>query len=82
MELFCDNKVAVDMPYNPVQHDMTKYVEIDRYFIKEKIETKVITIPHIRSNEQVADILTKGVAVTIFHDMLTKFGMFDLYIPT
>jgi hypothetical protein len=82
MKLFCDNKAAVDMPHNPVQHNRTKYVEIDRYFIKEKIETKVITIPHIRSNGQLTDILTKAVAGTIFHDMLTKLGMFDLYIPT
>jgi hypothetical protein len=41
----------MDMPHNLVQHDRTKYVEIDRYFIKEKIEIKVIIIPHIRSNE-------------------------------
>lgn len=82
MELLCDNKAAVDMAHNPVQHDRTKHVEIDRHFIKEKIETEVIAISHVRSSEQLADILTKAVSGTIFHDMLVKLGMFDLYIPT
>ncbi|XP_057747343.1 secreted RxLR effector protein 161-like [Arachis stenosperma] len=29
MELVCDNKSAISIPHNPVQHDRTKYVEVD-----------------------------------------------------
>ncbi|BBH04450.1 BURP domain-containing protein [Prunus dulcis] len=36
MELHCDNKSAIDIAHNPVQHDQTKHVEVDRHFIKEK----------------------------------------------
>ncbi|XP_070667379.1 uncharacterized mitochondrial protein AtMg00810-like [Malus domestica] len=36
MKLFCDNKVARDIAHNPVQHDRTKHVEVDRFFIKKK----------------------------------------------
>ncbi|KAL2481286.1 cysteine-rich RLK (RECEPTOR-like protein kinase) 8 [Abeliophyllum distichum] len=38
MKLFSDNKAAISMMLNPVYHDRTKYVEVDRHFIKEKIE--------------------------------------------
>ena len=34
MNLFCDNKATVDISHNPIQHDYTKQVEVDRHFIK------------------------------------------------
>jgi hypothetical protein len=37
--LYCDNKVAINIANNPVQHDRTKHVEIDRHFIKEKLDS-------------------------------------------
>ncbi|RDY01939.1 putative mitochondrial protein, partial [Mucuna pruriens] len=38
MKLYCDNKVAISIAQNLVQHNHTKHVEIDIHFIKEKIE--------------------------------------------
>ena len=42
MTLHCDNKAAISIAHNPVQHDRTKHVEIDRHFIKEKLDQKLI----------------------------------------
>ncbi|BFG15844.1 hypothetical protein CerSpe_021180 [Prunus speciosa] len=82
MELHCDNKSAIDIDHNPVQHDRTKHVEVDRHFIKEKIEKKIIRLPFIKSEDQLADILTKAVCGKVFHDSLTKLGICDVYAPT
>ena len=49
MKLCCDNKAACDIAHNPVRHDRTKHVEVDRHFIKEKLEAKLIEVPHVRS---------------------------------
>ncbi|CAN6708602.1 unnamed protein product [Malus baccata var. baccata] len=49
MNLFCDNKAAHDIAHNLVQHDRTKHVEVDRFFIKEKLEGKIIEVPTLRT---------------------------------
>ncbi|CAL2227819.1 unnamed protein product [Prunus armeniaca] len=82
MKLHCDNKSTIDIAHNPVQHDRTKHVEVDRHFIKEKIEKKIIRLPFIRSEDQLTDILTKAVCGRVFHDSLTKLGIGDVYAPT
>ena len=38
MKVFCDNKAAIAIAHNPVLHDRTKHVKIDKHFIKEKSE--------------------------------------------
>ncbi|RVW45368.1 Retrovirus-related Pol polyprotein from transposon RE2 [Vitis vinifera] len=82
IRLFCDNKAACDIAHNPVQHDHTKHVEVDRFFIKEKLDDKIVELPKIRSENQLADILTKAVSSQVFSKFLDKLGMCDIYAPT
>ena len=62
MSLYYDNMSTIAIAHNPVQHDRTKHVEIDRHFIKEKLEARIIFFPFVRSELQLADVLTKGVS--------------------
>lgn len=81
MKLHCDNKSAIAIAHNPVQHDRTKHVEVDRHFIKEKLESGLICTPYVPTGEQLADILTKGVQNPTFKNTLDKLGMKDLFHP-
>ncbi|KAM2982084.1 hypothetical protein FF2_013333 [Malus domestica] len=82
MELYCDNKSAREIAENPIQHDRTKHVEVNRHFIKEKMERKIMSIPFVNSEEQLADILTHAVCSRRFDDSLVKLGMSNIYAPT
>ncbi|KAL9994189.1 putative RNA-directed DNA polymerase [Helianthus debilis subsp. tardiflorus] len=73
--IVCDNKAAIQISENPVQHDRTKHVEVDRHFIKEKLESGVIKLSFVRSGDQLADILTKAVNGKIFHHCLSKLSI-------
>lgn len=64
MKLYCDKKVASNTVHNPVMHEKTKNVEIDKHFIKEKHDEGVICTPFVPSTLKVADILTKGLSKT------------------
>ena len=60
IKLCCDNKSAISIAHNPVQHDRTKHEEIDRQFIKEKLKADLIYVPYVPSEKQLVDLLTKG----------------------
>lgn len=47
--LYCDNKTVWDIAQKPIQHDKTKYVEVDRFFINKKFEDNIVVVPHIFS---------------------------------
>ena len=48
-------------------------MEINRHFIKEK---------NVKSDDQLADILTKAMSGKAFHKILDKLGLDDIYAST
>ena len=62
-----------------VQHDRTKHIEIDRHFIKKKLNSGLIRTPYFSSD---LDILTKGLSSTTFQVNVFKLRMENIYLPT
>ena len=79
MKLYCDNKSINNIAHNPIQHDRTKNIEVNRHFIKEKLEEGVVCMSDVPSEHQLVDILTKGLNNSMFHDLVFKLGMEDIY---
>lgn len=81
MKVWCDNKAAISIAKNPVHHDRTKHVEIDRHFIKEKIDNNIINLEYTPSQLQRADILTKALLKPTYENLRSNLGMIDIYHP-
>ncbi|KAL8151306.1 hypothetical protein V2J09_021114 [Rumex salicifolius] len=81
MVIRCNNKSAISIAQNPIQHDRTKHVEVDRHFIKEKLDSGVMSLSYVPTEDQLVDALTKGLHHTRFSQLMSKLGMTDLYLP-
>lgn len=81
MKLYCNNKTAISIAQNLMQYDRTKHVEIDKHFIKEKLEDRAICMPYVLTAQQIADILTKGLIRPNFEMLVSKLYMIDIYAP-
>ncbi|GJX69656.1 hypothetical protein Tco_0305383 [Tanacetum coccineum] len=57
--IMCDNKGAIDLSKNPVQHSRTKHIEIRRHFLRDNVQKGHISIEKVSSVDNIADILTK-----------------------
>ena len=42
--MLCDNSSAVQLAHNPVLHAKIKYMELDVFFVQEKVFTKQLVI--------------------------------------
>ena len=73
--IFCDNQSVVSIAHNPVFHSRTKHMEIDVFFIREKILAKQLSIVHIPALDQWADVLTKPLSAARFEVLRDKLNV-------
>jgi len=53
--------------------------EIDCHIIREKIQQGLVKLLHVKTNQQLVDILTKALPPGIFSQLSSKLGIHNVY---
>nr|GEW44079.1 retrotransposon protein, putative, unclassified [Tanacetum cinerariifolium] len=73
--MYCDNKSAIALCCNNVQHSRSKHIDIRYHFIKEKVENWVIKLYFVNMEYQLADLFTKALGRDRIEFLINKLGM-------
>ncbi|GJX38538.1 hypothetical protein Tco_0251841 [Tanacetum coccineum] len=73
--MYCDNKSAIALCCNNVQHSRSKHIDIKFYFIKEQVENGVVELYFVNTEYQLANIFTKALGRERIEFVINKMGM-------
>lgn len=73
--IFCDNTIVIYLTKNPIQHSITKHIEIKHHFIRDYVQKGVIDIQFIDTDHQWADIFTKPLTIERFDYIKKSINM-------
>ncbi|GKD22607.1 hypothetical protein Tco_1224310 [Tanacetum coccineum] len=73
--LYYDNKSAIALCCNNVQHSRSKHIDIRHHFIRQQVENVVVELYFVTTDYQLADIFTKALPRERFEFLLLRLGM-------
>lgn len=59
--LYCDNKSAIDLAATTKYHARSKHIDIRYHFIRDKVTDNTINLNYIKTDDMIADMLTKAI---------------------
>ena len=73
-----DNKSAIALVKNPVFHERSKHIELKYHFIRDCVEAKKVELEFVRTDHQLADMLTKPLGRVRLAELRTSIGMVEV----
>ena len=73
-----DNQGSMKLAKNPKFHDRTKHIAVRHHFIREAIETNMISLEYIPTSENTADLLTKALKRNLHDYHMKGIGLRDI----
>ena len=64
--IFEDNQGAVQLSQNPVSDSNSKHIDVRHHVLRELVRQGDVSVSHVPSEHQHADILTKALASDLF----------------
>jgi len=76
--LLIDNQLAIQLCKNPVFHGRSKHIETRFHFIRENVESGKVAVRHVKTDNQLADIMTKPIGRVRFQQLRLKIGIVNI----
>nr|GEX26219.1 ribonuclease H-like domain-containing protein [Tanacetum cinerariifolium] len=73
--VYCDNVSAIYMSANPVQHQRTRHIEINIYFVRDFVASGQVRVLHVPSRFQYIDIFTKGLPTALLIEFRSSLNV-------
>ncbi|GJY91332.1 hypothetical protein Tco_0506528 [Tanacetum coccineum] len=73
--MYYDNKSAIALCCNNVQHSRSQHIDIRFYFIKEQVENGVVELYFVNTEYQLANIFTKALGRERIKFLINKLRM-------
>jgi hypothetical protein len=75
--LLCDNESAICLADNPIEHILTKHIDIRHYFLRDHQQRGDTEVCHISTENQLADIFTKPLDEKKFCMLRSELNILD-----
>jgi hypothetical protein len=79
-KLLVDNMAAIALIKNPVHYERSKHTDIKYHYIRSCYEEGKLDADYVRTEEQLADILTKGLAYVRFIKLRHLLGIIKVQV--
>ncbi|GJX85620.1 hypothetical protein Tco_0336394 [Tanacetum coccineum] len=73
--LYSNNKSAIALCYNNVQHSRAKHIDVRYHFIKEQVDNGIVKLYFVWTEYQLADIFTKPLPIERFNFLFEKLSI-------
>src|ERR1043165_6011227 len=73
-----DNMPAINLAKNLIAHGQSKHIEMRFRYLREQIADGKMNLEHCRTENQIADIMTKGVQVEVFRRLRAMMNVDSL----
>ena len=79
LTIYCDNSSAVSFAKNNKMTSASRHIRIKFLVVREMVENGEIIVEHIRTEEMLADPLTKGLRPIVFMKHVERMGLVESF---
>ena len=73
--IFEDNQASICLAKNPQYHGRAKHIDIKYHFVREQVVNGNIKVKYCKSEDMIADMLTKGLSYVQFDKLREMTGL-------